>query len=85
MWKRIQDSMFEDCGWKESGDLTVLHWVGNWKWGPAANCSKANKKARLVESKVCFILDACNLGWEGADFCPKADSLPPTTSGQEVL
>ena len=27
-------------------------------WGPAAGCSKANKEARLVERKVCFVLDA---------------------------
>ena len=38
----------------------------NRKWGPAACCFKANKKARLVERKVCFILDAGNwLCWGG--------------------
>ena len=64
----------------------------NRKWGPAACCFKANKKARLVERKVCFILDAGNwLCWGGegpgwrADSCPKADSPCPTTNGQELL
>ena len=32
-------------------------------WVPAAHCSKANKQARLVERKVCFISDADN--WRG--------------------
>ena len=32
----------------------------NRKWGPAVRRSKANKEARLVERKVCFILDASN-------------------------
>ena len=34
-------------------------------WDPAAHCSKANKQARLVERKVCFISDAGNCGVEG--------------------
>ena len=38
----------------------------NRKWGPAARGSKANKEARLVERKVCFISDAGNGGgWGG--------------------
>ena len=47
-------------------------------WGLAACCSKANKQARLVERKVCFISDVDN--WRGrvADVCPKADSPTPT-------
>ena len=32
------------------------------KWDPATRCSKATEEARLVERKVCFILDAGNLG-----------------------
>ena len=36
--------------------------------------SKANKQARLVERKVCFISDASNCGGCGVDICPKADS-----------
>ena len=49
--------------------------------GPAAQCSKANKGARLVERKVCFILDASNWGgWRRADSCPKAISPPPRQS-----
>ena len=34
--------------------------------------------------KVCFILEAGNLG-RRADACPKADSPPPTIRGQELL
>ena len=33
------------------------------KWGPAARGAKANKVARLVEGKVCFIVEAGNWGW----------------------
>ena len=44
---------------------------------PAARFSKAMKEARLVERKVCFILDA-GKGWGGApDTCPKTDSCIP--------
>ena len=46
--------------------------------GLAAPCSKANKQARLVERKVCFISDADNWGCgRVANICPKADSCPP--------
>ena len=42
----------------------------------AARSSKANKEARLVERKVCFVSEAAT--WEGrADSCPKTDSPPP--------
>ena len=45
--------------------------------GPAACCAKANKQARLVERKVCFISDAAT-GWgKVANICSKADSSPP--------
>ena len=40
-------------------------WQYNWKWGLAACCSKTNKEAKLVERKVCFILDAGNWGEGG--------------------
>ena len=62
--------------------------VCNQKWGPTAHCPKANKEAKLVERKVCFILDAGNWGVEGGrvDNCPKADSPPTLTiRGQELL
>ena len=50
--------------------------------GPAALFSKAMKEARLVERKVCFILDACK-GWGGApDTCPKTDSSFPDNQGK---
>ena len=32
-------------------------------WDPAACCSKANKHARLVETKECYNSEACN--WRG--------------------
>ena len=37
----------------------------NWKWDLAVHCSKVIKEARLVERKLCFILDASN--WGGAE------------------
>ena len=40
-----------------------------------ASGSKANKQARLVERKDCFISDAVNWG-EGGGHCPKAYSCP---------
>ena len=56
----------------------------NQKWGPVSHCSKDNKEARLVERKVCFILDASNRGRGRVDTCPKADSPTLLTiSGQE--
>ena len=51
---------------------------------PPACCSKANKVARLVQRKVCCILDASNGFGGGADSCPKADSHQLTISKQEV-
>ena len=43
--------------------------------GPASCHSKADKEVRWVETKVCFILDARNLGVGRADACLKADFL----------
>ena len=48
-------------------------------WGLAARCSKANKQDRLVERKVCCILDAGNCKEWMVDVCPKA---VPTTNKQ---
>ena len=45
-------------------------------WGLAAHHPKANKKARLVERKVCFISDARNWGWGTCRRLFK-DPLPP--------
>ena len=50
-------------------------------WGPAAHHSKANKEARLVERKVCFISDVGNWGWRVADTCPKSNFAPAPDSG----
>ena len=63
----------------------------NWKWGPAACSSKANKGARLVERSLLYF--GCqqpgqSLGvGRGVDSCSKADLLPPlpTIRGQELL
>ena len=38
---------------------------------------KANRQVKLVERKVCFILDAGNCRGGMADICPKADSPNP--------
>ena len=54
------------------------------KEGLATQSSEAKKEARLVERKVCFILDASNRGEEGGLLIE--GHLPPlTTSGQELL
>ena len=51
----------------------------------AARLSKANKEARLVEMKICFILDASNSAGEGeADTCSNAD-LPPDYQGARAF
>ena len=43
------------------------------QWEVLAAChSKANKQARLVQRKVCFISDVA-MGERMADICPKAD------------
>ena len=50
----------------EAETYRMAKWVSAcyWKvWGLAAHCSKANKQARLVERKVCFISDADS--WAG--------------------
>ena len=63
---------------------TCLSWIlggvsqCNGKRGPAARSSKANTEARLVERKVCFILDARSLGGEGGRL--SKSWLPPTDS-----
>lgn len=58
------------------------------KVGPAAVHLKANKEPRLMERKVCFILQASNQVGR-ANSCPKADFphllLPPTVSRKEIL
>ena len=48
------------------------------KWGRAARRSKANKEARLVERKVCFVSDAGNQSGEGGLL--SKGRLPPTDS-----
>ena len=54
------------------GDLGTERYVV----GLAAYLSKANKQARLVERKVCFISDASNW-WGRVDTCFKGDSPNP--------
>ena len=48
-----------------------------------ACCSKVNKKARLVERKACFILDAGNLCMGRTDSCLKANSPSHWQSGDK--
>lgn len=63
----------------------------NRKWDPAARHSKANKEARLMGKKACFILDSSNWGRgriSGWGCMPVQGSTPSrihTTSGQELL
>lgn len=56
----------------------------NKKWSLASGRSKANKEARLVERKICFISEASNLVCVCVS-CPKANSPPLTIGGQELL
>ena len=63
----------------------MFKWVCYQKWGLAAHCSKANKEARLVERKVCFILEAGNQQGRELDSRLKASCPPLTTNGQELL
>ena len=42
--------------------------------GLATRRSKTNKELRLVERKVCFILNASTWEVGGGDACPKANS-----------
>ena len=52
----------------------------NRKWGLAARQSKANKECRLVERKVCFILDSGNRWWGGRT--PVQRPTPPSADNQ---
>lgn len=58
------------------------------KVGPAAVHLKANKEPRLMERKVCFILQASNQVGR-ANSCPNGDFphllLPPRVSRKEIL
>ena len=53
----------------------------NRKWGPASRHSKANKEARLVERKVCFILQAGSRGG-GQGRRTSVQRPTPTTDNQ---
>ena len=55
----------------------------NQKWGLAARRPKGNKKARLVERKVCFILDAGNWGW--GQWTPVQRPTPPPSPSCDTL
>ena len=57
-------------------------------WSLAACHSRANKQARLVERKVCFISDIGNCGWVGRgrlDIRPKVNSPTLATSGARAF
>ena len=58
--------------WVKTGPYT--HVTKTYVWEGLAACRpKANKQARLVERKVCFISDASNCWGRVVDTCPKAD------------
>ena len=59
---------------------TKLSSYCNWKWGLVTHCLKANKGARLVERKACYMLDAGN--WGGG--WTHVQRLTPSPSGQSV-
>ena len=52
------------AGWP-LGNHSTSSLVTKSVWDPAAHLSKANKQAKLMEGKVCFILDASNWGLGG--------------------
>ena len=67
--------------WVKTGPYT--HVTKTYVWEGLAACRpKANKQARLVERKVCFISDIGNWGDRMADICPKADSPLLTSRGE---
>ena len=56
--------------------------------GPAAHCSKASKKARLVETKVCFLLDANNRKGGGQEIgytSVQRPTPPPCNQGTRAI
>ena len=71
-------------------DKHILHIIKlksycNWKWGLVTHCSKANKRARLVERKVCSIFECWQLR-RRVNSWTKADSSSLwTIHGQELL
>ena len=54
----------------------------NWHWGLAARHSKVIKEAKLVERKVCSMLDTSNQGGEGVGQMPVQRPHPPPTDNQ---
>ena len=64
--------------------LENLAWLPaySWKWDLAAYHSKGNKEARLVERKVCFILESGDGG--GVGLLSKGQLLPSTPTRQSV-
>ena len=63
--------------------LVYFHlWYYNRKWGPAARHSKAIKEARLVERKVCFILDVNNRGGGVGEGRLLSKGWPPAPDNQ---
>ena len=50
--------------------------------GPVAHWSKANKEARLVERKVCFILDVCS--WGVVCMAVQRPSLPTSLDSERA-
>ena len=56
-----------------------------WKWGLVAHYLKANREARLVERKVCFISEVGYSADWGSDLLSKGQFPPLTISAAKLL
>ena len=52
---------------------------------PAVLCSKANKEARLMERKICYILNASDWGHGGGQTPVQSATPPLTIMGQQSV
>ena len=69
------------CTESDTTEVTLQHGK---VWGLAACLPKANKQARLMKRKVCFISDTSH--WKGEGSCmSKGQLLSLTITGQEIL
>ena len=65
-WFHTKWNKSECSGIFFGGVSCLFHLACNWQWGLAACHSRANKEVRLMERKVCFILDASRDGSGGS-------------------
>ena len=73
-----------DSSDKPTDGFKILKYSTNYylKWDLAAHRSKANKKARFVEKKVCFILEAGNRVWGRQGGWTPVQRPTPSTDNQ---